>query len=270
MKQGANRMNKKGNSKSRRFRVFTAVRMLAEALFLAIFIVLTAMGRINLWMGVFLAGLALSVFFGRIYCGWACPMATLMRPIAFVYQKLGIKRISGPRFLTNAYVRYGLLAATLVAMMLVKRSGSEFPLLPAVVVLSLVVSLVFEESFWHAHLCPYGTILNLISRFSRWGESASRHRRASPAASAKKRAPRRLSVPAKTANVRLSPGTAWSAANVSIPVRPAPSATAGWIRGRRRFDQKGGLLQRSAEGRPEPPSPGAQNKWNCDGHLLAK
>ncbi len=162
-------MNKKNAAKGGRFRGFTVGRMLAEALFLVLFIVLSAMRKINLWMGVFLIGVGLSVLFGRIYCGWACPMATLMRPIAFVYKKLGIKRIPGPGLLKNSFVRYGLLAATLVAMMLIKRSGSGFPLLPAVVALSLLVSLVFEESFWHAHLCPYGTILNLTSRFARWG-----------------------------------------------------------------------------------------------------
>jgi len=162
-------MNQKSDTKGGGFSVFAASRTLAGVLFLALFVALTAMGKINLWMGVFLIGLGLSVFLGRIYCGWACPMATLMRPIALVYQKLGIKRKPGPGFLKNAVVRYALLAATLVAMMLVRQSGSDFPLLPAIVALSLLVSLVFEESFWHAHLCPYGTILNLTSRFARWG-----------------------------------------------------------------------------------------------------
>ena len=49
-------------------------------LFLAVFIWLMLNGGMVLWLGIFGISLILALLFGRIFCGWICPMNTLMIP----------------------------------------------------------------------------------------------------------------------------------------------------------------------------------------------
>ena len=56
------------------------LRIIIEIVFLGLFEILFFRGSIQLWLAVFVAGALLSLFFGRIYCGYICPMNTLFRP----------------------------------------------------------------------------------------------------------------------------------------------------------------------------------------------
>ena len=60
--------------------VINAVRIL----FLALFIFLVMTGRVRMWLIIFAASLAAALFSGRIYCGYVCPMNTLMIPTEWI------------------------------------------------------------------------------------------------------------------------------------------------------------------------------------------
>jgi polyferredoxin len=142
------------------------LQIITQIIFLALFIVLIAMNKIQLWMGIFGISVILTLFFGRFYCGYMCPMNTVFRFTNFIKKKLKIKSFKVPKFLTKPIVRYISLALFVGIFAFVMITGKKLPVLPALFVLAIIITLFFPESFWHNHLCPYGTILHLTGKKS--------------------------------------------------------------------------------------------------------
>jgi polyferredoxin len=140
------------------------VRILTELAFLVLFGFLFLKGSIQLWLGVFVGGAILSVFFSRLFCGWICPMNTVFRPITWLRARLGIRALKTPGFLTHPAVRYIFLGLFLASMALTKKLGIDLHMPALVFILSIPVVLLFEEALWHNIVCPYGTILSISSR----------------------------------------------------------------------------------------------------------
>ena len=57
-------------------------------LFLALFLFLVAKGKMMLWLALFGVSLIAAVIFGRVYCGYVCPMNTVMVPAEWISKKL--------------------------------------------------------------------------------------------------------------------------------------------------------------------------------------
>ncbi|MCF7927811.1 MAG: 4Fe-4S binding protein [Spirochaetales bacterium] len=130
---------------------------------LASFLFLVSTNRTQLWFAVFLGGIAVSLLFGRLYCGWICPMQTLLRPLTRLLKKTPLKRFQ-PSLRAMTVSRYLLLAAFVVLLVLNLRLKLRIDVLLYLLGVSLVVSVIFHESFWHRGLCPFGTLLDLSSR----------------------------------------------------------------------------------------------------------
>jgi len=145
------------------------LRIIVELAFLALFGFLFFRGSIQLWLAVFAVGALLSLFFGRIYCGWICPMNTLFRPITWLRKKLNIKPFETPAFLKHSAVRIVFVFLFFGTMLITKRLEMELPAPAIITGLSLLVVLFFEESLWHNSVCPYGTIFSLTSRPAKKG-----------------------------------------------------------------------------------------------------
>ncbi len=143
------------------------IRTAVQLGFLALSIALFVIGRLQLWFVIFAAGLAVSLVFGRLYCGWVCPMNTLFRPIAWFYRKTGLKRLKIPAFLTKGTWRFLPLAIFLAFMVLSRRMEVHTPPLLILTLLSLLATLFFEEALWHNSLCPFGTLLSISARAAR-------------------------------------------------------------------------------------------------------
>ena len=60
-------------------------------LFLALFLFLLVSGKMMLWLALFGVSLIAALIFGRIYCGYACPMNTLMIPVERLPKKLKLQ-----------------------------------------------------------------------------------------------------------------------------------------------------------------------------------
>lgn len=133
---------------------------------LILFGALTFIGKVQLWMGIFLVGLILSTFLGRFYCGYLCPINTSMEGIDNKRRKNKKKARKTPAWAKNKFVRYGMLLGFLGAMVFVFRTGKKLPVLPIFFFLGVSLTLVFEPSFWHRYLCPYGTLLSIFSKKS--------------------------------------------------------------------------------------------------------
>lgn len=139
-------------------------RLGIQLIFFTLFVLLTVFGRIQLWFLIFVIGVLISPFLGRLYCGWACPMNTLFRPIAWFYKKTKIKRIAVPSFLKHRFLRLVPFIAFIGVMVLIQRKGMPMPILAILTIISFIVTLFFEEALWHNAICPFGTLLSVTTR----------------------------------------------------------------------------------------------------------
>jgi ferredoxin-type protein NapH len=149
-------------------RTLQTLRTITQIITFAAFMLLVIAGRSQLWLAVFAVfGIVLSLFAGRVYCGWICPMGTALRAETWIFKKLHIKRktpkaASLKRYWFRILFLIGFLAL-LVPMM---RSGEKQPVLLYLTGASVLVSLFFHEAVWHRAVCPFGTILSITSRIS--------------------------------------------------------------------------------------------------------
>jgi polyferredoxin len=89
-------------------------------LFLALLIFLLIKGNVFIWLALLGISLIVAVFFGRLYCGYLCPMNTLMIPVEWLSKKLKIQTAKTPKCLEGGYFTWISLGVS-VAAMLVRR-----------------------------------------------------------------------------------------------------------------------------------------------------
>ncbi len=142
-------------------------RTISQVVFLGLFFFLLFRGNLQIWVGLWALGIAGSLVFDRIYCGWACPMSILMRIQSWIYDKLNISRKQVNSKLILNIFRSLLIAGLLAGMIAVARFGYQLNIILILVISSLGISLFFEESFWH-RICPHGTVLSISNKFSKY------------------------------------------------------------------------------------------------------
>jgi len=133
-----------------------------------IFAVLIATGRVQLWIGLIIAGIVISLLFGRVYCGWVCPINTVMNVVTWIKQKISFKGFEIPRFVKKPWVRYFMFGLFLTTFIITIATGNKLPVLPALFAAGVLLTIFFPEELWHRYLCPYGTILSLSSLKSKF------------------------------------------------------------------------------------------------------
>lgn len=136
--------------------------------FLGIFVFLLIRGTPMLWLAIYGGTLVLAIFFGRIFCGYICPMNTLMVPTDSLAKKLKIQSKNTPKWLTHPILPWIFLVVSLLAMVLLKRQFKmDIPILPIWMALSVLITLFFQPSVFHNHICPFGPLQALTGRFAR-------------------------------------------------------------------------------------------------------
>ncbi len=149
-------------------KTIAVLRLISELVAIALFVFLLLNHKLPFWIALFGISVVLSFALGRFYCSWICPMNTPFRAIDWLYRKLGITRLKAPKFLSNRFVRIGFLVLFVVSMILNIRLSLKLNILLYVAIFSVLLTLLFEEAFWHRHLCPFGTILSISSRKARY------------------------------------------------------------------------------------------------------
>ena len=140
-------------------------------LFLALFIFLMANGKVLLWLALFAVSLVAALIFGRVYCGYACPMNTLMIPIEWLSKKLKIQTAVAPKWLKNGYFTWITLVISVAVMLLSKRLlHIDLPILPFWLVVSVLVTLRYKPEVFHNLICPFGALQRTFGRFARMSE----------------------------------------------------------------------------------------------------
>lgn len=144
-------------------------------LFLALFLFLLANGKVTLWLASFAASLIIALIFGRVYCGYACPMNTLMIPVEWLSKKLKLQTTDAPKWLKNGYFTWITLVISIAIMLLSKRLlHIDLPILPFWLVISVLVTLRYKPEVFHNLICPFGALQKTFGRFARLSEKVDK------------------------------------------------------------------------------------------------
>ena len=144
-------------------------------LFLALFIFLLANGKVLLWLALFAVSLVAALIFGRVYCGYACPMNTLMIPIEWLSKKLKLQTADTPKWLKNGYFTWITLGISVAVMLLSKRLlHVDLPILPFWLVMSILITLRYKPAVFHNLICPFGALQRTFGRFARLSEKVDK------------------------------------------------------------------------------------------------
>lgn len=139
-----------------------------QIIFLVLFIILIILGKTQLWMALFVLGILASFLFGRIYCGFACSINTLLIGVAWIKRKLHIKNLKIPDAMKRPLFRYAMLGLFLATFVIVMVSGKKLPVLPILFMSGIFLTFFFHEELWHRYLCPYGSILRFPASKARY------------------------------------------------------------------------------------------------------
>ncbi len=145
------------------------LRLIVQWLFFILFLVLMVVGKAQLWMAFIFISILLSIFFGRYYCGWACPINTMLRPANWIKRKLGLSDKGIPEILRSERPRWLLFLLFLFGLgytIYTIRQGRKFPLPLIIIPLGMLVIILISERAWHRYLCPWGVLFSLTGRFA--------------------------------------------------------------------------------------------------------
>lgn len=141
--------------------MITAIRVV----FLAAFFFLIFIGKMNLWLVLFAATLILAIGFGRLYCGYLCPMNTVMIPTEWISLKFNIQKKDPPKWLVSGKFGWITLIASLLLMIVGKKFlGRNIPVLLIWVALSVLITLRYKPFIFHNLICPFGVVQKLFSK----------------------------------------------------------------------------------------------------------
>jgi ferredoxin-type protein NapH len=144
------------------------ITTIIRLLFFALFIFFLATGKTMLWLGLFAVSLLAALIFGRIYCGYVCPMNTLMIPAEWISKKLTIQTQKTPEWLRSGYFSWVSLVVSIAALLLLKRFlHIDLPILPIWLAIAIIITLVYGPAVFHNFICPFGALQKLIGRFGR-------------------------------------------------------------------------------------------------------
>jgi len=144
-------------------------------LFLALFLFLLVNGKVLLWLTLFAGSLIAALIFGRVYCGYVCPMNTLMIPVERLSKKLKLQTAKTPRWLRNGYFAWITLGIGIVAMLLSKRLlHINLPILPFWLAASVLVTFRYKPEVFHNLICPFGALQRTFGRFARLSEKVNK------------------------------------------------------------------------------------------------
>lgn len=144
------------------------ITTIIRLLFLALFVFFLAIGKPMLWLGLFAISLLAALIFGRIYCGYACPMNTLMISAEWISKKLKIQTRKAPKWLRSGYFSWISLIVSIAALLLLKRFlHIDLPILPIWLAIAIIITLVYGPAVFHNLICPFGALQRLFGRYAR-------------------------------------------------------------------------------------------------------
>lgn len=145
------------------------LQLFIQIAFLITFVYLFFINKVQMWMVIFLSGVFLSFFLGRVYCGWICPINTVMQWVTWAKNRWGIKSLPIPSFFTKSWLPLFVLGLFIGVFVFTITFNKSLPILPILFILGIVLTFFFPEKLWHGHLCPYGILLSFSTKKAIYG-----------------------------------------------------------------------------------------------------
>lgn len=134
--------------------------------FLAVALLVTGIYGFNILF--ILSSFVLAVFFGRIFCGWLCPLGLWTeRVLEKIKEKTEISMV-----LTGTVFRFIFTIIFILSFIIIGSlgliDGTYFPfvLMGTMFLFATIFGLIFFGRAWCAYLCPWGNIGALIGKTS--------------------------------------------------------------------------------------------------------
>lgn len=139
--------------------------------FLVAFIILLATANLKVWLLLFVASLLVALFFGRIYCGYICPMNTVMIPTEKLSKKMKWQVTTTPKWLLNGWLGWVLFIISVGIFILTRKVlNKEMPIMIFTLALAVLVTLRYKPEVYHNLICPHGTLQRAFGRFAWYAE----------------------------------------------------------------------------------------------------
>jgi polyferredoxin len=146
----------------------------SRILFLIIFLLLVTRGAMVMWLGIFGVTMILALLLGRIFCGWICPMNTVMLPTEWLSKKLNLQTKDAPNWLKSGVIPWIMLFIMIATMIFAKRMfGVQIPILLYLVIFSVIVTLRYKPEIFHNYICPFEPLQNLTGKFALFTEKVN-------------------------------------------------------------------------------------------------
>lgn len=144
-----------------------AVRLL----FLAGFILLMRSGKMMVWLAIYGLSTIVALVVGRVYCGYICPMNTLMIPLDKLSKKVGFKKLTPPQWLeTGVFSWVALILSVGVVIFGQKVMHRSIPILILWLGVAMVGAFVWKTHVFHNGICPFGPLQKLFGGFALFSE----------------------------------------------------------------------------------------------------
>ncbi|CUX14712.1 4Fe-4S binding protein [Clostridium sp. C105KSO13] len=151
--------------------IISAIRIL----FLALFLFLVLNGKMMLWLALFAVSLIVALLFVRVYCGYVCPMNTLMIPTEWLSKKLKLQTDKSPKWLRSGKFAWFALIGSIAVMLLAKKIlHKNIPILLIWLVVSILITLRYKPAVFHNLICPFGAIQKVFGRFAKFSEKVNK------------------------------------------------------------------------------------------------
>ena len=140
---------------------------LMRVLFFTLFLFLLAKEKVFLWLLLFAASLFIALVWGSVYCGYVCPINTVMILAERLSKKLGLQTSGEPACLKKDYWGWVFLLLSVAGMVGAKRFFDlQLPVLPLWLLISVLVTLRYKPAVFHNKICPFGVLQRLFGRFA--------------------------------------------------------------------------------------------------------
>lgn len=134
-------------------------------LFFFLFLFLLFHGKTMLWLGLFGISLIIALIFGRVYCGYICPMNTLMILVDRISNKFKIQIEGTPKLLGKGYFTWIAFILSMAGVILSKKLlHTNFPILIVWLVISLMVTVRYKPAVFHNLICPFGIFQKMFGK----------------------------------------------------------------------------------------------------------
>ena len=143
--------------------------------FFGIFIFLMLIGKPFIWLALYALSLILAIFFGRLYCGFMCPINTVMGPAEFLSKKMNLQTDKTPKWLSSGVFAWVFLGLSIALMLVFKKVIEiDLPIIPIWIGLGFLVTLRYKPAVFHNLICPFGILQGVFGKKPIFGKRVNK------------------------------------------------------------------------------------------------